>query len=370
MTKLSRFSLFGIFTAALAGSPGIAMAHEAYVVPTDYFWSELMKPFDWSAWSSLTNPENLRITITVIVGVFVVYFLNFLFRRSKLGEIFGKGIERFAPIGPHIVRAAIAAALFFSALNWSFLGPELSLQEMPVPQVMRAALFIISGCFALGLFTEVAAFVGLVIFTMGLFVYGTYIFSYLNYLGELIVLFLFGMRQYSLDRVFFGPLKRYVKWEKYESSIVRICYGFALTYAAVSVKMLHPELTEHVFTSWNLAQFWWLFPSDPALVTLGAGLAELAIGIFIIFGFELRLTVLITLFYITLSLIYFQELVWPHLLLYGISLNLILQPEIFTLDHFFFYNREERLLKRLLKKKKLPLWKRPLQSHSDKKSSQ
>ena len=181
-----------------------------------------------------------------------------------------------------------------------------------------------------------AAAAGILIFIGSFFVYGPYVFTYLNYLGELVVLLLFGMRVFSVDRMLFGPLRRFAYFEKYETVIVRVMYGLALIYAGITVKLLHPDLTVTVVNTWHLTKFHWLFPSDPLLVTLGAGIVEMVIGLFIIFGFEMRLTVLISLFYITLSLLYFRELVWPHLLLYGISFNLMVQPEVFTLDHLLF----------------------------------
>jgi uncharacterized membrane protein YphA (DoxX/SURF4 family) len=239
------------------------------------------------------------------------------------------------------VRITIALALFFSALSNSFLGPELHIGAFPYAYLVRALLFAISGMIAVGFMTELAAFAGVIIFLGSLFVYGPYVLTYLNYLGELIVLSLFGMRMFSIDGYLFGSLKRFVSFERYGTLIVRVLYGLALVYAAITVKLLHPDLTVTVVNSWNLTKFHWLFPSDPLLVTLGAGIVETVIGLFIIFGFELRLTVLISLFYITLSLFYFRELVWTHLLLYGISFNLLLQPETFTLDHLFF--EEHRL---------------------------
>jgi hypothetical protein len=181
--------------------------------------------------------------------------------------------------------------------------------------------------------------------------------TYLNYLGEIIVLLLFGLRVWSVDGVLFGPLKRFPRLAPYETTIIRIFYGTALIWAAVTVKLIHPELTVTVVNNWNLTRFHWLFPSDPLLVTLGAGIVEAVIGIFIIFGFEMRMTILISLFYITLSLLYFRELVWPHILLYGISFNLLVEPESFTLDHLLF--GDERA--------KSPIWKRifPRRIHSN-----
>ncbi len=328
----------------------IAYAHEAYVLPYTKFWDGIHEPLSAHAFAALRDPNNIRITSIIVVSVFALLGLNFLFRMSTWGQKAHAFLERFAKYGPHFVRITIALALFFSALSNSFLGPELHISAFPYAYLVRSVLFAMSGMIAVGFMTELAAFVGVIIFVGSLFVYGPYVFTYLNYLGELIVLSLFGMRMFSLDKYLLGPLKRFVVFERYGTLIVRVLYGLALVYAAITVKLLRPDLTVSVVESWHLTQFHWLFPSDPLLVTLGAGIVETVIGLFIIFGFELRLTVLISLFYITLSLLYFRELVWPHLLLYGISFNLLLQPEMFTLDHFFF--KEHRL--------SMKWWKRPL----------
>ncbi len=324
-------------TGAALALPAIASAHEAYVLPGGFFWEEMAKPPNLQAFNALKNPHDVAVTLEIIAAVFVVFFLNFLFRRSRAGVRCHKFLERFARWGPVMVRAAIAAAFFFGAQSGAFLGPELSLAQMPLAGFMRAGLYAASFMILFGVFTELAALIGFVIFSIGFFAFGSYLVTYLNYLGELIALLLFGARSWSLDGIFFGRLQNWRRnWEPYGTVIVRVFYGAALTFAGITVKLLHAPLTLRVIHDWNLTQFHWLFPSDPLLIVFGAGLAEAAIGIFIMFGFEMRLTVLISLFYITLSLLYFRELVWPHILLYGISLNLLVQPETFTLDKLLF----------------------------------
>lgn len=331
--------------------PAVAFAHEAYVLDHTFFWNELSMPWNFESLNALKNSEDVKVFIIIALCILAALSINFLFRRTYLGKKSSDVFEKFASYGPLFVRATIAVAFFFSAASMSFLGPELPLSSMPFAHLLQILLFVVSGCIALGLFTEIAAAVALIIFCIGFFVFGTYLFTYLNYLGEIIVLALFGMRKWSLDAFLFGVKTRFPKIQKYETTIVRVCYGLALSFAAVTVKFLHPALTIQVINQWNLTQFHWLFPSDPLLVALGAGLSELVIGVFIIFGFEMRLTVLISLFYITLSLLFFRELVWPHLMLYGISFNLLVQPEIFTLDHVFF------------DRKSIRLWKRPFLPH-------
>jgi len=343
---LSTF-VFGLFALALPAS-----AHEAYVLPYTTFWNGMKQPFSAQAFDALKNPNNVRITIIIVLCVWLLLGVNFIVRQTRVGKKIHAFFERYSSLGPHFVRVSIACALLFSALSNSFLGPELHGSLFPYPHLLQISLFAMSIMILLGFLTELAAFAGMIIFVASLFVFGPYIFTYLNYFGEFIVLFLFGMRVFSLDKYIFGPLKRFRAFEKYEPVIVRVLYGLALIYAAITVKLLHPELTITVINTWHLTQFHWLFPSDPLLITFGAGVVETVIGLFIMFGFEMRLTVLVSLFYITLSLLYFRELVWPHLLLYGISFNLLVQPEVFTLDHFFFESH----------RREVSWWKRPFLS--------
>jgi hypothetical protein len=340
-TGLSLSDSLPIWALLMLLVPVAAYAHEAYVLPRDVFWREVHGPVSFYALKALTRPADLRITLYVVTGTMIVLALNFLFRRTRFGYRLHRLPEKLSFLGPIFVRAAISASFFYSALSWSFLGPELTLHSMPWPWLMRGALFAASGMIAAGFLTELAATAALAIFVVGYWEFGLYVMTYFNYLGEIIVLILFGMRKWSVDRLLFGTLKRFPRFRHYETSIVRILYGVALIYAAILVKFLHPALTTRVVVEWHLTKFHWLFPSDPLLVALGAGLAEFAIGFFIMIGFEMRLTVLISLFYITLSLLYFREMVWPHFMLYGISLSLLVKPEVFTLDHVLF-DRERR----------------------------
>ncbi|MEY4722907.1 MAG: hypothetical protein RLZZ324_420 [Candidatus Parcubacteria bacterium] len=355
MKSTRNAALSVLVTAACAAFPFAAAAHEAYVLPYDEFWEGIRSPMSASALSALASPANVQVMFAVVGGTLLVLALNFFLRLTRFGRALHAFPERFSFLGPLFVRGTVALALLAGALSGSFLGPELRIDLMPFAGAVRWSLVGASALIAAGLFTEVAAAVALAVFGLGCAVFGAYLLTYLNYFGELLALLLFGMRTWSFDRLIFGPLRRFKGWDKYATTIIRVCYGFALLYAGINVKLLHPGLTEEVVEQWHLTSFHALFPSDPLLVTFGGGLAEAAIGLFIIIGFEMRLTVLISLFYITLSLFYFRELVWPHMLLYGISLDLLVQPEVFTLDHFLFETH----------RKAFQWWKRPFQPHGD-----
>ncbi len=328
MKYIFKYILFGLLFF-----PGLVSAHEAYVLPHSQF--ELgLKQISLHAFAALRDPGNIRFCLLVTAGISLALILNFLFAQTKLASEITRRLEAFSRFGPWIVRITVSVALFFSAYTNSFLGPEIGLNTLPYGVVLRGALFLISGMILLGFFTELAAAAAMVIFIVAGFVYHWYLATYLNYFGELVVLILFGTRIWSLDRLMFGLSRSFTKISQYETTIVRICYGLALIYAGINIKLLHPSLTVDVVNDYNLTQFHWLFPHDALLVTLGAGLTEFTMGLFIVLGFQLRLSVLVSLFYITLSLLYFREAVWPHLLLYGISINLLITPQQLSLDNY------------------------------------
>jgi len=311
--------LTALFAALLL--PLIASAHEVYVLPHGEVAKDLAIPA-FNVFDALKNQQDLHLTIIITACVTFVMLLNFIFRHSPLGDRVRKIFEKGEGWGTHFVRLAVAISLFYSAYTWSFLGPELSLHIFPFASIVRTALFVVSFLFFFNIATEAAALVALVIFGLAVYKYDWYMFTYFNYFAEILVL------------LFITSRKSYF-WEKYRSAIIRIGYGVALGYAAIYVKFLHPWLTLDVVNDYNLTRFHLLFPHDPLLVVLGAGLAELAIATFIFLGFELRLTVLISLFYITLSVLFFREQVWPHLILYGISFDILFSKETFSLDNFF-----------------------------------
>ncbi len=287
------------------------------------------------ALDALKDPSNVGTLLYISIGIFIALALNFFFRRSWVSRKLDRFLEKGARLGPFIVRIAISASFFFSAYFNSFLGPELPLSLFPNGEIIRVVMFAVSFLFLAGFLTELASLIALIIYITAFVHFGFYLTTYLNYVGELIALLFLGFRYYSVDGVIFGAKKSFAFLKKYESAIVRICYGLSLCYSAIYIKFFHSLLPIAVVNNYNLTQFTYLFPHDPLLVALGASLAELMIGLFIVFGFELRLTAFVSLIYITLSLLFFKELVWPHFMLYGISLNLIFNKETFTLDRFF-----------------------------------
>ncbi len=85
-----------------------------------------------------------------------------------------------------------------------------------------------------------------------------------------------------------------------------------------------------------------VFHFEPLFIVLGACIVELLIGAFFIFGIEIRHTVLFFLFWLFLSLLYFGEAVWPHLVLVGVLLSLFCHGyDKLSLEGYYF-KRDKR----------------------------
>jgi len=306
-------------------------AHEAYVLTREEFHTGL-KIYSANPFAPLFDPSHLQLTALITVCVVGAYALGMLWSLTPYASLLDTFIKKAKFFGPLIIRLAISSSFFFAATTNAVFGPELSLQHVPFASLVRFLEYTIALMILFGFFVKVAAFIGLCLFLYISTYYGMYLLTYLNYLGELVVLFLFGSRIISFDSVFFGKKHVFEKCKEYETPIVRILYGIALMYAGFTIKFQHQILSVWVYNQYHLKNF---FHASAAFIAAGAGLSEITIGFFIVLGFVMRLTILISLVFITLSLLYFHEMLWPHFMLYGISLSLFINSgDSLTIDHY------------------------------------
>ena len=317
--------------AALAVAPA-AMAHEAYVLTAKKF-HEGLGVVSKNPFAPLFDASHLKLSLLITVIVMAVYALSFLFATTRAAAAADALIRKARLVGPLIIRLSISSAFIFAARSHVFLGPELPMTDLPLGEVAQYLIFLAGLMILFGIFTEIAAGLGIMLFIYASAFYGWYMMTYTNYLGELIVLLLFGARFISFDQLVFGT-KDWVaaleKWRFLETPIVRVLYGVALIYAGYTIKFVHQGLTVDVYNQYHLDLF---FHASASFIAAGAGFSEIMIGALILLGFGQRLTILISLVFITLSLVYFHELLWPHIMLYGISFSLLINSaDPFTLD--------------------------------------
>jgi uncharacterized membrane protein YphA (DoxX/SURF4 family) len=300
-----------------------ASAHENYVLTNQQINADLANN-NLNILDALKDSGNLKVSLTVGVASLIVIILYFLFYLSKAGEVFDFYLQKLEPVGHVILRLALAASLIASAHFNSFLGPEIPLTSLPFGLVLKPLLYILGVMLALGIWSEITGAISFILLILATFVYRNYMITYFNYFGEFFVLMFFGSRIFSLDRIFHNIKEVAKKYHNLELAIIRITYGISVIYPAITYKLLHPAVIINIVNQYHLNQIHWLFPHDPLLISLGAGLTQIAVGIFIIFGFETRLSTLITFILMSMSVLFFKEAVWPHYILLALALYLII----------------------------------------------
>lgn len=317
-------------------------AHEVYVLTPDQVSNDKSQE-GVNLLHALTNRHDLYIFIFITLVLPVVLGLVIFLKMTNPFQKLGKWIDKATIIAPDIIRMAFGASLILSAMNNAVFGPELPLSNFPAPNFLKFALFTIGFALLLGVFTRIFAWLSLILWCFIFAIQGWYILTYANYLGEAIAVILLSSQMISFDSLLAKLRHKKLPkgpFEEFSMPISRVLFGFALLYAAITVKFLNPAVALDVVTRYNLTDY---FPFDPLFIVLGAALTELGLAILFMMGFLRRFISVIFLIFLSLSIIYFKESVWPHFLLIGFGVGIFLhKPDIWAVDKYFFTGKSSK----------------------------
>lgn len=313
--------------------PTLAFAHEQYVLTKHQldvgFTDKTTHVLD-----ALKSPENVRIAIFVGIGITILMVLYFFFQYSKLGKLLDQKLYKFENIGHFLIRISLAVSLLASAYFHAFLGPEIPIISIFLGNLLIPLMYVLGLLLLFGIFTRISSFIGLLILLATTLVYRDYMITYFNYFGEYLALIIFGSYFLSVDNKIFGISKLITKYKDLEILILRVTYGISVMYPAITIKLLHPAVIVAIYNQYHMGKIWWLFPPSALLTSLGTGLAQILVGVLIIFGFETRLAAFATFLLYFGSVIFFQEAVWPHIVLLALAFYFVINNGgKFTLDN-------------------------------------
>lgn len=306
-------------------APLSTSAHEVYVLdkPTIASAMAAQSPNPFSAYFG--NEFSFYFWGLVTFIVFSTALAATLFRvlEAQLTPIFN-ALKKFAlPV------ARVATGLCFLAFAYSgnIYGSELFLSEgfgayAPLIQLLIAMMGLLV---TIGLWSKLAGLGMTLLYMCAYAAYGPYILTYTDFLGAALLVAILGGGKYSVDGALGIGSPALLSFTKYLSpyafAILRICFGWGVLYASVYAKFIHSQLALDVVTIYDLTRF---FPFEPLFVVLGALIIEFLCGALVVFGVALRWTLLFLAGWLTLSLLYFQEMIWPHGILFGLAIALFL----------------------------------------------
>ncbi len=301
----------------------IAGAHEVYVLsPAEITQAIGTPPFNMIAVVAQNLGEFTFWAFISVLVVFIVFFSSISRWLEKKFDPFFVKIKKYAPA---IARVTVGVSFLAAAYYQASYGPELPLAPaygIFTPAV-TVVLVVIGLLIIFNLWTRWAALIAFCLFCYAVYRNGWYMFTYTNYLGEIIVLLL------SIEVMKVGK-----KLSKYGFLTIRVCFGISLIFASAYAKVIYNNLGLFTVEKYHLDK---ILGFEPHFLVLGAAIIEILIGTFIILGIEIRFTSVFFLFWLTLSLLFFGEVVWPHIILIGIPIALICYGyDKYSIEGYFF----------------------------------
>ncbi|KKW44280.1 MAG: hypothetical protein UY94_C0027G0006 [Parcubacteria group bacterium GW2011_GWA2_56_21] len=310
----------------LLGAPLVSFAHEVYVLDPATVSLDIANvspnPF------SLAISNFPEFSLWALIGVITVGAVFLISILHKIEDWLCPALMTLKPFAPVAARVTLGTSLIFAALHGGFMGPEFSpfSQSGYFTTALITLLYVSGASVLFGLFTRLSAAFALAWYVFLFFLYGSYMLTYLDYAGLAFLALVLGSGSYSLDgyRGAAGfkkiRLRRLIqRLEPYAFPLLRLCFGAGLLYASWYAKFAHASLALDTVMRYHLTDY---FHFDPLFIVLGAFIIEVLLGIFFIIGFEIRFAALFFLTFLVLSLLYFGEDLWPHLVLIGGSVAL------------------------------------------------
>lgn len=327
---------------AILALPFVASAHEVYVLPPEVVAQALSEP-PFSEWEVLVSNLNLFM-LWALIAIMVVTAMFLASISRWLERLMDPLLAKLPPYAPVITRVTIGISFLAAAAANALFGPELPLIDTfgGYSSLVQVALVLIGIMITLGFYTRIAALAGIALFVFEVVVHGSYMLTYLNYFGELVLLVVLGAHGLAFHHAGHDRLSA-PKWLlKFKEQIaplavllLRVSFGISLLYASLYAKILHNNLALAVTVQYpDIVTF---FGFEPHFLVLGTAIIEVVLALFFILGIEIRFTSLFVLFWLSLSLWYFGEAVWPHIILIGIPVAFICYGyDRYSLEGYFF----------------------------------
>jgi uncharacterized membrane protein YphA (DoxX/SURF4 family) len=280
---------------------GVAAAHVRFVTNAEQAGEGLAFLAD-----SLTTPVNAAVLGgggLATLGALVIYLRVRPLQRDI--AVFRDVMTGYRDLLPWLLRLGFGLPLVGAGFAGYFFNPIVE----PATAPGLARLFQIGLGFAMlfGVATRAAAIIGLLVYLLALFAQPLLLYSF-EWVPGFIAIALVGSGRPSADEVLqkvaaaegtvygkIDPVHRAASWlnrridpyERFVPTVIRVGMGLSFVFLGIFEKLLAPEMALSVVEQYSLTA---LLPVPAELWVLGAGFAELGLGIAIMFGFFTRIS--------------------------------------------------------------------------------
>jgi uncharacterized membrane protein YphA (DoxX/SURF4 family) len=311
------FDFLSLFTSK-------AEAHVGYVVNQGDF-NQNLGPDSSYLLSPLSEPKNILMMVATVIAIFVLYYLAYKTPKIRSWIIAIKTrLDTYEEFVPWILRLSLGIAFIGSSVAGVLLSPIMHVDSFSAIQLV-VGFSLLSGFLIVP-----SAIAGIWIYIQAVS-QNFYIAGNLEILFALVVLLAYGSARPGADDIFGIPQIKIESLKKYIPLLLRLGIGGALTFLALYEKVLNPHVSELVVQKFGLNN---IIPVGADMWVFSVGMIELAVGLFILIGFETRLVSIIAFLVLVVTFFFFKEDVYSHVTLFGIlSALMITGGGICSVDH-------------------------------------
>lgn len=302
-------------------------AHEVYVLNQNEIIQALATTSSNPFLAAISNEIQLVIWGTVtflLIGFSYLFSVSFL-SKEKLQRI----LTSLKPFANFVLRVTLGLTLLASSYYSSFLGPEHPLSAIfgYFTILVQITLAILGVMIVIGFYTPYVTIITLLVFISAVIIRGPLILMYIAGIGIMLLLIIIPETEYSFSKLLNKKNKTYLIQDHFKFLIpyrflfVRVFYALSILYASFYAKLIFSNLALSTVLKYQLTTY---FPFPPLFIVLGAFIIETIIALFILSGFMLRFTTLVFTIFLILSIIFFREAVWPHIILFGTNFALFI----------------------------------------------
>lgn len=285
-----------------------AYAHVGYVVGQKEFAENLGRDNQYF-FSPLSNKADLYMIFATLLGVFVLYFLAWKIKHIRNWIIAIKlRLDTYIEYVPWILRLSLGIALIGASVAHVLISPILKVGAF-------AGMELVVGFGLLSGFLVVpSVIVGIILYCVALS-QNFYIAGNIEVAMSLIALLILGSARPGIDDLLGLPHIHIEKLKKYVPLLLRLGIGGALVFLSLYEKVLNPHVSELVVQKYNLIN---IIPVGAPMWVFAVGMIELAVGLFILIGFQTRLVSAIAFLVLVTTFFFFKEEVYSHVTLFGV----------------------------------------------------
>ncbi len=334
--RLHLWSLIAVLT--VAGVSSRAAGHVDYVVEDGRHVAPLQ--FLLEVLGDPMNATLLGVGAIASVGT----ALGYLYVRPVFHDVivFREVVRDYDDLIPWLLRLSFGLPLVGAGFAGYLFSPAVA-PQLPIVDVPSRLFQIAIGFLLLfGLTTRAAAGVGLVVYLSSI-AFSPAVLLANEFIPGLIAIVLVGSGRPSADHVLktvasaegtlygeIDPVHRLAvrfdelvdPYDKYVATIVRVGLGVNFVFLGVTQKLLAPGPALAVVDKYDLTGF---VAIDPGLWVVGAGLAEVALGLTLLIGLFTRASAFVALFVFTLTLFAIpDDPVVAHISLFGLASLLLI----------------------------------------------